>query len=75
MKFFTQIPEGQAIVHGRGVYRQAPIYLRRQGLRHQAIKQFRRYLGFELKPEYAKIAGKNLHSAEMSAMDILGGVS
>ena len=41
----------------------------------QAIKQFRRYLGFELKPEYAKIAGKNLHSAEMSAMDILGGVS
>ena len=28
MKFFTQIPEGQAIVHGRGVYRQAPIYLR-----------------------------------------------
>lgn len=42
---------------------------------HQAIKQFRRYLGFELKPEYAKIAGKNLHSAEMSAMDILGGVS
>lgn len=41
----------------------------------KAIKQFRRYLGFELKPEYAKIAGKNLHSAEMSAMDILGGVS
>lgn len=28
MQFFTIIPEGQAIVHGRGVYRQVPIYER-----------------------------------------------
>lgn len=31
---------------------------------YQAIKQFRRYLGFELKPEYAAQAGENLRSAE-----------
>ncbi len=28
MNFFTVIPEGQAIVHARGVYRQVPIYER-----------------------------------------------
>ena len=26
MKFFTEIPEAQAIVHARGVYRQVPLY-------------------------------------------------
>lgn len=34
---------------------------------YQAIKMFRRYLGFELKPEYAAMAGKNLAEAEASA--------
>jgi DNA modification methylase len=29
-----------------------------------AIKQFRRYLGFELKPEYARQAGVYLKDAE-----------
>ena len=28
MTFFTIIPEAQAIVHVRGVYRQVPLYLR-----------------------------------------------
>lgn len=28
MQFFTIIPEGQAIVHSRGVYRQVPVYER-----------------------------------------------
>ena len=28
MNFFTAIPEGQAIVHARGVYRQVPLYAR-----------------------------------------------
>lgn len=39
---------------------------------YQAIKQYRRYLGFELKPEYAALAGQNLADAELSAVDILG---
>lgn len=34
---------------------------------YQAVKMFRRYLGFELKPEYAKQANKNLKDAEASA--------
>lgn len=33
---------------------------------YQAVKMFRRYIGFELKPEYAKMAGDNLKSAEAS---------
>ncbi len=33
---------------------------------YQAIKMFRRYLGFELKPEYAAMAGNNLAEAEAS---------
>jgi hypothetical protein len=37
---------------------------------YQAIKMFRRYLGFELKPEYAKQAGKNLAEAEASVGDL-----
>jgi hypothetical protein len=28
MNFFTPIPEGQAIIHSRGVYRQVPIFER-----------------------------------------------
>jgi len=28
MNFITEIPEGQAIVHSRGVYRQVPLYER-----------------------------------------------
>jgi hypothetical protein len=38
----------------------------------QAIKMFRRYLGFELKPEYARQADKNLKQAEMSVGDLFG---
>jgi DNA modification methylase len=34
---------------------------------YQAIKMFRRYLGFELKPEYAALSGRNLAEAEASA--------
>jgi hypothetical protein len=34
---------------------------------YQAIKGLRRYLGFELKPEYAEQAGANLRSAEEQA--------
>ena len=39
---------------------------------YQAIKQFRRYLGFELKPEYAAQAGRNLAEAERSVGDLFG---
>ena len=35
-----------------------------------ALKMMRRYLGFELKAEYAKQAGDNLKAAEMSAGDL-----
>ena len=37
---------------------------------YQAIKMFRRYLGFELKPEYAKQAFHNLKEAEKSVGDL-----
>ena len=39
---------------------------------YQAVKMGRRYLGFELKPEYAEQAGKNLSDAERIAGDIFG---
>jgi hypothetical protein len=39
---------------------------------YQAIKMFRRYLGFELKPEYAKQASSNLKEAENSVGDLFG---
>lgn len=39
---------------------------------YQAVKMFRRYLGFELKPEYAALAGKNLSDAERSSGDLFG---
>jgi len=39
---------------------------------YQAIKMYRRYLGFELKPEYAKQADKNLKEAEASVGDLFG---
>lgn len=39
---------------------------------YQAIKHYRRYLGFELKPEYAMQAGKNLAEAEQSVGDLFG---
>jgi hypothetical protein len=32
MLFFTVVPDAQAIVHARGVYRQVPLYLRGQKL-------------------------------------------
>lgn len=37
---------------------------------YQAIKMFRRYLGFELKPEYAALAGRNLADAEATIGDL-----
>jgi len=37
---------------------------------YQAVKMFRRYLGFELKPEYARQAGKNLAEAEAMVGDL-----
>jgi len=39
---------------------------------YQAIKMRRRYIGFELKPEYAKQAGKFLAEAEASVGDLFG---
>jgi len=39
---------------------------------YQAVKQFRRYIGFELKPEYADQAGCNLKEAETSKGDLFG---
>jgi DNA modification methylase len=33
---------------------------------HEAIRNMRRYVGFELKPEYARQAGDNLAMAEKS---------
>jgi DNA modification methylase len=39
---------------------------------YQAVKQFRRYIGFELKPEYAAQAGKNMKEAEASGGDLFG---
>lgn len=37
---------------------------------YQAVKMFRRYLGFELKPEYARQANKNLMEAEATVGDL-----
>ena len=42
---------------------------------YQAVKMFRRYLGFELKPEYAKQADKNLKEAEASVGDLFAGAA
>ena len=39
---------------------------------YQAVKQFRRYLGFELKPEYAVQANRNLNEAAASVGDLFG---
>jgi hypothetical protein len=37
-----------------------------------ALKMLRRYIGFELKPEYAKQAGENLADAERASGDLFG---
>ncbi len=39
---------------------------------YQALRMYRRYLGFELKPEYAAQAGKHLAEAEASSADLFG---
>lgn len=39
---------------------------------YQAVKMFRRYLGFELKPEYAAMAGRNLAKAEATVGNLFG---
>jgi hypothetical protein len=39
---------------------------------HVAIKMMRRYIGFELKPEYAKQGGANLAASEASIGDLFG---
>lgn len=36
----------------------------------EAVKSMRRYLGFELKPEYAAQANKNLQDAEVTGLDL-----
>lgn len=42
---------------------------------YQALKMLRRYIGFELKPEYAKQAGKNLTEADRFSGDLFGGAA
>lgn len=42
---------------------------------YQALKMMRRYVGFELKAEYASQAGANLAAAEALAGDLFGSVS
>ena len=37
---------------------------------YEAVKSRRRYLGFELKPQYAAQANKNLQDAEKSGADL-----
>jgi hypothetical protein len=37
---------------------------------YEALRQFRRYIGFELKPEYAAQAGKNLSDAAAHGVDM-----
>lgn len=39
-----------------------------------ALKMLRKYIGFELKPEYAKIANRNLEAAAQSVGDLFGGM-
>lgn len=39
---------------------------------YQAVKMMRRYIGFELKPEYAKQADRNLKDAAASMGDLFG---
>ena len=39
---------------------------------YQAIKMMRRYIGFELKPEYANLAGRNLADAEATIGNLFG---
>jgi hypothetical protein len=39
---------------------------------YQAVKMFRRYIGFELKAEYAEQAARNIAEAERSAGDLFG---
>ena len=39
---------------------------------YQAVKMMRRYIGFELKPEYAKQADRNLKDAAASVGDLFG---
>lgn len=42
---------------------------------YQALKMMRRYVGFELKAEYAAQAGANLAAAEAAQLDLFGGVA
>ena len=39
---------------------------------YEAVRNFRRYIGFELKPEYAAQANANLKSAEAQSNDLFG---
>lgn len=40
---------------------------------YQAVKMMRKYIGFELKPEYAKQAARFIKEAETTAGDLFGG--
>ena len=42
---------------------------------YEALRQFRRYIGFELKPEYAAQAGKNLSDAAAHGADLFSGAA
>jgi hypothetical protein len=42
---------------------------------YEAIKARRKYIGFELKPEYASQAGLNLSDAERSGLDLFSGAA
>lgn len=42
---------------------------------YMAIKMMRKYIGFELKPEYAAIADRNLQEAEKSVGDLFANVA
>jgi hypothetical protein len=42
---------------------------------YQAVKMFRRYIGFELKPEYARQADKNMKEADASVGDLFSGAT
>jgi len=42
---------------------------------YESLRQFRRYIGFELKPEYAAQAGKNLSDAAAHGADLFAGAA
>lgn len=67
MEFFSQIPEGRGIVHaGR-----AELSASAKSTGFQALQMGRKYIGIELKPEYASQAAKFLGEAEGGSASML----